>query len=122
MSAPTEAPDELTPASDTTQDCDPVFTCPHCKKKFRNFAQQNKHTRRHDRRHRCSHGGCEKRFRDGTDLQRHLKNVHEVSVQDIPCLITGCTRTFKGRRDNMYKHIRRNHPKHVDLISRDATH
>lgn len=138
ISAPLETLDELNPASDTTQIGNPVLLCTCCKKKFRTLIQLklvkgtitlwrystyplcSKHVRRHDRPHRCPHDMCEKNFRDRTDLKRHMNNVHQVSVQEFSCLVKGCTKTFKGRRDNMYKHVRREHPDRVQLISRRA--
>jgi uncharacterized C2H2 Zn-finger protein len=71
--------------------------------------------KRHARPHTCEHDNCGKSFRDRTDLRRHLRMAHEMAVEEIPCLVKECTRVFKGRKDNMFKHVRRNHPEHAYL-------
>jgi hypothetical protein len=101
-----------------TEDDEGHARCARCEKRFPSVRQRNKHAKRHERHHQCPHTTCEKKFRDRRDVGRHYRNVHEMLVEEYSCLVDGCTKTFKGRKDNMYKHVRLKHPEQTHLIKR----
>jgi hypothetical protein len=57
---------------------------------------------------RCTRAGCSLTFPRPYELNRHVQNVHERSV-NLTCPVYGCNRTSKpyGRIDNFIGHLRK---------------
>ncbi|KAH8781755.1 ankyrin repeat-containing domain protein [Hyaloscypha sp. PMI_1271] len=89
-----------------SQEC---FKCGDCEKKFVKRRDYNRHRKRHDKPHVCSHPRCKKSFGLKTDLERHRPtHLGRTSQQYVRCF-PGCK--FKTtRKDYLWKHLQEKHP------------
>ncbi|XP_020268700.1 transcription factor IIIA-like isoform X2 [Asparagus officinalis] len=98
------------------QSCHQYVVCEIC-----GTQQLKKNLKRHLRIHegsgeaeriRCSFEGCQYTFSNRSNLNKHVKAVHD-ELRPFPCRISGCGQKFP------YKHVRDNHEKsgaHVHVL------
>lgn len=55
--------------------------------------------------HRCSYAGCSGSFARTEHLKRHYEGQHMPGVRTYACPIKGCSKTVRGRSDNVVQHI-----------------
>ncbi|CAI6276933.1 unnamed protein product [Periconia digitata] len=83
---------------------EPKYACELCDKTFIRRYNKKSHMKRHDlgrhKPHKCNHGDCIQGFDRKTDLDRHIKSVHD-KIRDLVC--QKCGDSF-SRKDTLRRH------------------
>lgn len=90
-------------------DCEAnAFHCsdPTCGKSFKSKRHLANHVRRHTRPVSCTFEGCQRRFADQKDADRHASKLHKSAESIIVCPAPGCGKVFTGRLDALLRHVR----------------
>lgn len=99
---------DTSPAQTTS--ATPPFTCTHCGNAFDTDRKRRRHENQtHDRNYICQTPSCHARFGTKGDLKRHQATHHPQLFPPTQLGCPRCPRVIRGRRDNLTRHLIRQH-------------